>query len=85
MTFDLPPKINQEKPSLQLSPVEAEILIQVTEADKEKLRAWRKTDLILDSDYVVAVRSEDILYFIKCVHQGYFPVGGACSEPKVTE
>ncbi len=64
-----------EKPAGELPEAENAILNQITPADKEKLRAWRKANLTKERGNIVAIRSEDLLYFLECVHRGYIPVG----------
>jgi len=71
-----------ENTTARLSETEIMILEQVTEADKNKLKDWHKAKLVKGKDQIVPIRSEDLLYFLECVHQGYIPVGTSTIRSK---
>lgn len=59
-----------------LSGIEVEIVESITPEQKRMLALWHKANLSKEKDLIVATRSEDIIYFLQCVQQGYIHVGG---------
>ena len=54
---------------------ERAILDMLTEADRDFLRSHYSNNLNRDKRIIAGVRSEDLLFFLECVHKGYIPVG----------
>lgn len=58
-----------------ISQQEQAIITQITDADRARLQDLQKTNLSKDKARIVGIRSEDIFFFLQCVHQGYIPAG----------
>lgn len=65
------------KPKVEtgLTEEELEVLRQLNSKDIGRLTTLYTKNLLLKKDEIVAVRSEDLIYFLKCIHDGYLPVG----------
>ncbi len=66
----------EEETKREFSSSEKAVLDSLTEGDISRIREWKKESLTRERSAIVGVRSEDLVYFLECIHRGYIPVGG---------